>query len=129
MNILKPILSAFVIGGILSVVGQFFIVIFASILGMSSPLVGPLALVALGLVGGILFIAGIYQKLEKIGGYGAILPFSGLAAAVAGLFVGAKAEKGSSYDGLKASLSLIVYVIGIGTILSVIVGIVAFYTV
>jgi peptidoglycan/LPS O-acetylase OafA/YrhL len=130
MNILSPILSAFIVGGLFSVLGQGLMVFFASTLGGDSPLIGPLTLVALGFIGGVLFIGGIYQKIEQIGAFGAILPFSGLAAAVAGIFTGTKAETGSWGLATKAAVvSLVLYVVGIGTILSVIVGAVAFFTV
>jgi hypothetical protein len=130
MNTFKPVLSAFVVGGLFSVLGQGLMVFFASALGGDSALVGPLTLVALGLIGGVLFIGGIYQKIEKIGAFGAILPFSGLAAAVAGIFAGTKAQTGSLRAAAKAAVvSLVLYIVGIGTILSVIVGVVSFFTV
>ncbi len=129
MNIFKQILSAFIVGGLFAVFGQGVMSVLASVLGVNSPLIVPLTLVVFGLLGGVLFIGGIYQKIEKIGGFGAILPFSGLAAAVAGVFAGAQAQTGSSSAAAKAASSLVVYVAGLGTILSVIVGIVAFFTV
>lgn len=130
MKIFKPILSAFVVGGLFSVLGQGLMVFFASTLGGGSPLIGPLTLVALGLIGGVLFVAGIYQKIERIGAFGAILPFSGLAAAVAGIFNGTQTQTGSWGMAAKAAVvSLVLYVVGIGTILSVLVGVIAFFTV
>lgn len=130
MDKVKRVLTAFVVGGLFAMLGQVFMLVFAAMLGGDSPLVGPLALIALGLLGGILFIFGIYQKIEKFASYGAILPFSGLAAAVAGVYEGAKEQTGSTGAALKtAVVSLVLYVVGIGTILSVIVGVVAFYTV
>lgn len=129
MNIVKPILQSFIVGGLFSILGQSLMLALGSALGQNSPFVVPLTLVSLGIIGGILFIFGIYQKIEKVGAFGAILPFCGLAAAVAGLFTGTKAETGSWNAAIKAALSLVVYVIGIGTILSVIVGVIAFYAV
>ena len=125
----KPILSAFGVGGIFSVLGQGIMAILSNMLGADSTFVGPLTLVVLGLIGGILFIGGIYQKIEKISVFGAMLPFSGLAAAVAGTFAGTKMQSGSSGMAFKAAVALVLYVVGIGTILSVIIGVVAFFTV
>lgn len=129
MRIFKPILLSFVVGGIFSVIGQFFANLLVSALGAGHPLVDPLTLVALGLVGAVLYTSGIHQKIEKFSGYGAILPFNGLAAAVAGAFAGAKAQTGSAAAGVKAAVWLVLYVLGIGSILAAVVGIVAFYTV
>ncbi|MFA6808447.1 MAG: SpoVA/SpoVAEb family sporulation membrane protein [Eubacteriales bacterium] len=130
MNTLKPIMSAFVVGGLFSILGQGLMVLFISLLGGNSPFIGPLTLLSLGLIGAVLFIAGIYQKIEKIGAFGAILPFSGFAAAVAGVFAGTKVETGSWGSATKAAVvSLVLYVVGIGTIISIITGVVAFYTV
>jgi hypothetical protein len=42
----------------------------------------------MGILGAALFSFGLYQKIEKIGGFGAIMPFCGLAAAVAGAICG-----------------------------------------
>lgn len=128
MNMLKQILSAFIVGGLFSVLGQGLMSLFALTLGGDSPFIVPLTLISLGLMGGVLFIGGIYQKIEKIGAFGAILPFSGLAAAVAGAFSGTKAQNGSSSAAVKAAISLVVLVLGTGTILSVIVGVVSFFT-
>lgn len=129
MKILKRLLPVFVIGGLFSVIGQFLANIFTSALGAGNPFIDPLTLVALGLIGAVLYIFGIHQEIEKVGGYGAILPFNGLAAAVAGAFSGAKAQSGSAAAGVKAAVSLVLYVLGIGSVLAAIAGIVAFYTV
>ncbi|UWG96642.1 SpoVA/SpoVAEb family sporulation membrane protein [Dehalobacter sp. DCM] len=129
MNVLKPILSAFVVGGIFSVIGQFLANVYTSALGPGNPLIDIFTLISLGLIGAVLYITGIHQKIEKFGGYGTILPFNGFAAAVAGTFSTAKAQAGTSAAGIKAAVSLVVYVLGIGSILAAIVGIVAFYTV
>mgnify|MGYP000926782770 CR=1 FL=1 len=127
MNIFKPIFSAFIVGGLLAVVGQVFMNIFIA-LGVEPGLTAPLTLVAMGVIGGGLFIVGIYQKIEKVGAFGAILPFSGFAAAVAGVFAGTKKQTNSSGKASKAAIMLVLYVAGIGTILSFIVGAVALYT-
>ncbi|NMA68438.1 MAG: SpoVA/SpoVAEb family sporulation membrane protein [Desulfitobacterium sp.] len=127
MDKIKQILSAFIVGGLFAVLGQFLIVSYSST-GLQPANAGRLTLLTLGVIGGVLFILGIYQKIEKFGAYGAILPFSGLAAAVAGVYEGAKSKTGSSGEGVKAAVSLILYVVGIGTILSTIVAIVAHYT-
>lgn len=125
----KQIFSSFIVGGLLSVLAQGLMDFSAAALGAESPLVVPMTLTLIGLIGGLLFIAGIYQKIEKIGCFGAILPLCGLVAAVAGVFTGTKMETGSSGAASKAAVSLVLFVLGLGTILSVLIGVVAFYTV
>jgi len=129
MNIFKQIVSAFIVGGLFAVMGQGLMSIFAMSLGGDSVLIVPLTLVSVGLIGGVLFIAGIYQKIEKIGTFGAILPFCGLVAAIGSLYAGTKAQTGSSGAAAKAGIQLALYVLGIGTILSIIIGAVAFFTI
>lgn len=129
MDSIKPVFSAFIVGGLFSILGQWLLVMYTSALGANSGLIIPLVLLTFGVLGALLFICGIYQKIEKIGYYGAILPFCGLCAAVAGTFLGAKTQTGSSSAGTQAALALIKFVLGIGIFLAVLVGIVAFYTV
>lgn len=129
MDTIKPMFSSFVVGGLFSILGQGLMVMFTSALGTGSGLIVPMVLLSLGIVGALLFVLGIYQKIEQIGAYGAILPFCGLCAAVAGTFLGAKNQTGSTGAGTNAAVSLILFVVGIGTILAVAVGIVAFYTI
>lgn len=127
MKIAKPIAAAFVVGGILAVVGQLFLTLYTAILGADSMFLAALTLVSVGLVGAVLFVAGIYQKIEKFGGFGAIMPFSGLAAAVGGTIAGAKQGGATTGQAIKEGVMLVVYVVGIGTVISVIIGVIAFF--
>ncbi|MEG1561490.1 MAG: hypothetical protein RR323_03705, partial [Raoultibacter sp.] len=68
-----------------------------------------------------------YQKIEKFGGFGAIMPFSGLAAAVGGTIAGAKQGGATTGQAIKEGVMLVVYVVGIGTAISVIIGVIAFF--
>ena len=90
MVILKKIASTFIVGGMIGVIGQVLFTFYISVLGPDSPLMGAFLLVSMGLIGGILFVFGIYQKLEETSGFGAMLPFSGFATAISGAIVGAK---------------------------------------
>lgn len=125
----KQIFSSFIVGGLLAILTQGLMNLSVAALGAGSPFVGPMTLLLIGLIGGLLFIAGIYQKIEKVGYFGAILPLCGLVAAVAGVFTGTKMETGSSGAAAKAAINLVLFVLGIGTILSMIIGVIAFYTV
>ncbi|SHN57852.1 SpoVA/SpoVAEb family sporulation membrane protein [Desulfitobacterium chlororespirans] len=125
----KQIISSFIVGGLLAVLTQGYMNFSAGVLGAQSPLVVPMTLLLIGLTGGVLFIVGIYEKIEKLGYFGAILPLCGLVAAVAGVFTGTKMETGSSGAATKSALNLVLFVLGLGTILSMLIGAIAFYTV
>lgn len=127
MKAIKQLLITFVVGGVFAVIGQGIMSLYAILLGNGAILIGPLTLATLGLLGAILFIPGYYQKIEKIAGFGAILPFSGLTAAVAGAFADTR-EKGVTIGkASKAGALLLAYVVCIGGLLCVIVGFIAHF--
>lgn len=90
MDAVKKLAGAFIVGGIFGLMGQVIMVLIGGILGpgYGPELVVPLVLGVMGIIGGVLFACGLYQKIEKVGGFGAIMPFCGLAAAVAGAICG-----------------------------------------
>lgn len=124
MSKLKSLAGAFLVGGLFSLIGQLALAVCTAFLGADSNLLIPVWLVTLGLIGAILFILGIYQKLEIIGGIGAVLCTTSLPPAIAGIIVGNKRSGGSVVQGFITSLKLIGFVILIGAILSVIVAII-----
>ncbi len=127
MKVVKPLVIAFVVGGLLAMVGQVFFLLSVAIAGPDSLFVPFGTLVGLGLVGGILFIFGQYQKIEKFAQFGAIMPFSGLAAAVAGTLAHAKEEGKGTGGAILAALKLVVYVLGIGSVIAIVIAVVAFF--
>lgn len=127
MNSLKALLGSFVVGGILAMVGQAFMSAAVAVLGPDSFFLAAATLVGVGLVGAILFVFGMYQKIEQVGGFGAALPFSGLAAAVAGCVVRAKEDGATMGASMLAGVKLAVWVLGTGSLVVVIIGIVAFF--
>lgn len=126
MTAIKQTAAAFLVGGLIAVVGQVFLNLYTMVLGPGSMFISAATLVSVGLVGAVLFVLHLYPKIEKFGGFGAIMPFSGLAAAVGGTIVGAKQEGASTGKAIKAGVMLVVYVVGIGTVLSAIIGVIAF---
>ena len=126
MDSLKALLGSFVVGGILAMVGQAFMSLAVAILGADSFFIAAATLIGVGLVGAILFVFGIYQKIEQVGGFGAALPFSGLAAAVAGCVVRAKEDGASMGTSMLAGVKLATWVLGTGSLIVVVIGIVAF---
>ncbi len=91
----KAVLMSFIVGGALGVLGALLVIAYSFtplyLAGFSMVCV----LATLGLIGAILFVTGLYPKLEKIGGMGAMLPFTGLPCAIAGAVVGVGMQTGS----------------------------------
>jgi hypothetical protein len=124
MRIAQRVVLAFIVGGALSITGQLLATLFAALLGPESQFVGPLTLVGLGIVGGILYLAGVYPKLEKWGEFGAFLPFSGFCVAIATATESTKTESGSTASGVTAGIKLVLYVVGNGFIICVIIAVI-----
>lgn len=126
MDSVKALVGSFIVGGILAMVGQAFMSIAVAVLGPDSFFLAAATLVGVGLVGAVLFVFGVYQKIEQVGGFGAALPFSGLAAAVAGTVVRAKEDGAAMGASMFAGVKLAAWVLGTGSLIVVIVGVVAF---
>lgn len=126
MDSLKALLGPFVVGGVLAMIGQAFMSLAIAVLGPDSFFLAAATLIGVGLVGAILFVFGIYQKIERVGGFGAALPFSGLAAAVAGCVVRTKESGAAMGVSMLAGVKLAACVLGTGSLIVVIIGIVAF---
>ena len=96
--------GAFVVGGLIAVFAQVIMMIMGMVLPVAD-LVPPASLIILGLVGMVLVLTGNYEKLNKVGGFGAGIMFCGLVDAVAGVFVGAAMEAGGDKSaGTKAAI-------------------------
>lgn len=126
MNIAKPLIASFVIGGLFAVVGQAFTMLWLPIIG-DSPLLGFAILVSMGLVGVIMFTTGLHQKLAPLAGFGLILPFNGFCAAISDAYVGASRAVGKPAAGVMAALKLVGYVLGLGCGLILLVVLVVFF--
>jgi len=113
----KVLALSFLVGGLFSVVGQVFMVLGKALLGEGSPLVSPFVLVCMGVLGVVLFVPGIYQKLMGQAGFGTIMPFCGFAAACALEFCQAKGATGSTGKAVWAAFKLLIYVVGTAALL------------
>lgn len=129
MGTFKKLAGAFIVGGIFGLIGQILFTIYVGLLGPDSPLLMVFLLVSMGMLGGILFALGLYQKLEAIGGFGAMLPFSGFATGICGAIVGTRMAGASMGQAIKAGLMVVVYVVGLGMAFSIIVGLIASFAV
>ncbi|MDR2211409.1 MAG: SpoVA/SpoVAEb family sporulation membrane protein [Spirochaetaceae bacterium] len=126
MNVFKALIGAFIVGGIAAVIGQGLMVFWGGLLGPTI-FVDLLSLVCLGLIGGLLVILGLYPKVEQFGGIGAGLTFGGFCAVVGSTFAAKKGETGSSGEAAKAAVSLVMYVIGTGVLLSFLVAVISWF--
>ena len=81
-NTFLNIIKAFFVGGLICVVGQFFIQIFEN-QGMEEEVTNSWVALILILIAVILTGLNIYPKITKFGGAGALVPITGFANAVA----------------------------------------------
>ena len=122
-KVAKRLAGAFVVGGCLGLICQAFYAFWQAVLGVDASLAMPAALVSIGVLGGVLYVFDIYQKIEKVGAIGAAMPFSGLVSAVAGMFLEGNKENGF-VGGIGKSLKIFFYVLGIGSLLTAVIGII-----
>ena len=123
---LKSLAWAFLIGGLIALVGQLALTAFEAVLG-SSPLLVPVWLLSMGFLGTVLFNLGIYPKLEKIGGCGAMINIPGLPSAIAGIIVGTKRSGGTVAKGFVASLKAIGLILLTGFVLTLALALLQFF--
>ena len=81
--ILKNILIAFLVGGTISMLGQFFMDFYANNLSMSKELSRTTASISLIFLSALSTGLGLYPKLAKFAGAGTLVPITGFANAVA----------------------------------------------
>lgn len=123
----KAVAKAFLAGGIMGVITQILLMIWAAVLGVESTFVGPATLVSLGVLTLITYPSGLFNKIQDWGGWGIMLTFSGLAGAVAGCFQGVKAHTGSAAKGMLEAFKLVFGIVLIGCIAFVIFDVVVVF--
>ena len=126
MEKLKSLEWAFLIGGLSALAGQLTLTAFEAVLGSSSLLM-PVWLLSMGFLGSALFNLGIYPKLEKIGGCGAMINIPGLPSAIAGIIVGTKRSGGTVAKGFVVSLKVIGLVLLTGFVLTLALALLQFF--
>lgn len=97
------------------------------IVGGDSPFMGFAVLVSMGVIGVIMFVSGLHQKLAPKAGFGLILPFNGFCAAISDAYVAASREAGNGAAGVKAALGLVAYVLGWGCLCILIIAVIVFF--
>lgn len=81
-NILKNVFNAFIIGGIICTIGEFFIKLYTS-WGADKDLAALFNTLTLVFISIVLTGFGVYSKIAKYGGAGTIVPITGFANSVA----------------------------------------------
>lgn len=122
----KTYLGAFLVGGIYAAIGQAIFMAFTAILGADSPFIMGCTLVGMGVVALAMYIPGFHQRVSAWSGWGSILPFNGFACAVADNYE-AGAREGGAKGGLLRVADLVLWVIGVGAMISIVIGIAAFF--
>jgi hypothetical protein len=124
------LLGAFLDGGALCIVAQLLLAKRTALLpadgSLLSTLAEPFTLVSLGVVGGLLYLVRAYDKLEEVGGFGAMLPFSGFCVAIAHTVEGARRSGAGTGKAIKAGIGLLLAVIGVGTAGAIVIALAAF---
>lgn len=127
MDYAKALGGAFVAGGLFGILGQLLAMAAWSVPALSGNETIAV-LFTMGVIGGILFATGAWDKIEKAGGMGANLAFSGLAAAAAGIVFGVSMETGSYAKGILTMLKEIVLkVLLVATAICVVIVAIVFF--
>lgn len=124
MSACKPYVLSFLMGGFYCLIGQIFLTIWGPILGPSFGM--PATLLSMGVVGVILYITGIHQKIAPHTGWGSILVFNGFACALATEYEEG-AKEGGAGKGVIRLLDLFFWVVGTGALLAIIVAVAAYF--
>lgn len=120
----KTIPSAFIIGGLICVIGQLLIELY-NYMGVTSDMTPMLASISLVLMSSIMTGLNFYDNIAKLGGAGTLVPITGFANAVVSPALEFKSE--GFILGLGAKMFIIAGpVIVYGTLASVIYGVIVF---
>jgi hypothetical protein len=131
MKVFKSLVLAMLTGACLALIGQLVGALWAFlIIPTGNPtlisLVGPFTLVSMGIVGGILFLPRIYDRIEQFGGFGAVVSFAGFCVAIAHATEEAKRSTGNTGAAIKAGVMVLLTVIGVGSVGCFLIGGAAF---
>lgn len=95
MKVLAASGRAFIAGGVVALIGQAILVALSLTPLYSMGLSMIVALLLMGVIGGLLYVSGISPKLEEWGGMGLMMSFIGLPPGIAAMFNGIAQATGS----------------------------------
>ena len=76
-QVLKHTLSAFLVGGIIGMIGEFFLNLYQKLFSFSEKEATPIMLITLILIAAILTGLGLYDRLGNFAGAGSFIPITG----------------------------------------------------
>ena len=118
--------GAFVVGGVIGALVQGVFIIFSMFI-TNFLIILCFSLFALVAVGGILTATGIYTKIDAIGGMGANVPLSGLASAITGGIIGARAAGKSAGQAVIEGLKMPLMLLGMAAVIGVVTALIMFF--
>lgn len=120
---LKNIILAFLIGGLICVIGQFFIYLYKDILDMDTENSMTATSATMVFLGALLTGLNIYPKIAKYAGAGTIVPITGFANSIAAPAMEFKRE--GLVTGMAAKMFVVAGpVLVYGTTISIIIGVI-----
>ena len=84
-QVFKHTLYAFLIGGAIGAIGEFFLELYQNLFSISEKDAGPIMIITLVLIAAILTGLGIYDRLGNIAGAGSFIPITGFSNAMTSL--------------------------------------------
>ncbi len=91
-TVLKHCIYAFVYGGAIGVIGQFFLELYMNIFEIDQQEATPMMIITIVLIAAILTGLGIYDRLGKKAGAGTFIPITGFANSMTSSALEAKSE-------------------------------------
>lgn len=91
-TVLKHCIYAFVYGGAIGVIGQFFLELYMNIFEINQQEATPMMIITIVLIAAILTGLGIYDRLGKKAGAGTFIPITGFANSMTSSALEAKSE-------------------------------------
>ena len=91
-TVLKHCIYAFVYGGAIGVIGQFFLELYMNIFEIDQQEATPMMIITIVLIAAILTGLGIYDRLVKKSGAGTFIPITGFANSMTSSALEAKSE-------------------------------------
>ena len=118
----KKLFNAFVVGVVVGLTGHFLMILSAMI--VPSDFVTPVAMILFGLISSIIIANGAYMKIAAFGGEGAAIPLCGLMFGAAAARAEAQAKGASAGKAIVKGFTSIIIVVGIGFIISFVLGLI-----
>lgn len=91
-QVLKHVFNAFIVGGIIGMIGEFFLNLYQEIFSFSEKEATPIMLITLILIASILTGLGVYDRLGDFAGAGSFIPITGFSNAMTSSALEGKSE-------------------------------------